>query len=128
MTTCLLPCQAQTIISDHIEYRRQERAEKPERFDRQPTLGELAVRHPAPPSVMNGEEAAYIMAEDDDYQGTMGEDVCKSTSADRASQGGNSAWSKTIVAHNTYIPNRRNKCKCSVCALTICHRKNCHVA
>ena len=36
--------QAQDIINQHIEYRRQERTENPERFDRKPTLGELAPR------------------------------------------------------------------------------------
>ena len=36
--------QAQEIINNHIEYRRQERQEDPTRFDKKPTLGELAPR------------------------------------------------------------------------------------
>ena len=36
--------QAQHIINEHTEHRREEREQEPQRFCRKPTLGELAVR------------------------------------------------------------------------------------
>lgn len=42
----LFEIQAQSIISNHIEHRRHERLQDPDRFNRKPTLGELAVRQP----------------------------------------------------------------------------------
>ncbi|CAH1777067.1 unnamed protein product [Owenia fusiformis] len=41
--------KSQHIINDHIENRRHERMEAPERFNIKPTLGELATRIPPPP-------------------------------------------------------------------------------
>ena len=41
--------QAQKIINEHIEHRRNERYENPARFNVQPTLGELSKRRPLPP-------------------------------------------------------------------------------
>jgi len=41
--------KAQAIISNHIDNRRDERLEFPQRFDKKPTLGELAVRRPPQP-------------------------------------------------------------------------------
>jgi len=47
----IILCQqkAQHIINQHIEHRREERFENPERFDKKPTLGDLAIRHPPLP-------------------------------------------------------------------------------
>ncbi len=51
---CMISCdyflKAQSIISAHIDHRRQERFEDPERFNKKPTLGELAPRKAPPPS------------------------------------------------------------------------------
>ncbi|KAJ1215721.1 hypothetical protein NDU88_003329 [Pleurodeles waltl] len=41
----------QTIVNIHLQQRKQERTEDPKRFNVKPTLGELAVRQPPPPSV-----------------------------------------------------------------------------
>ena len=41
--------QATDIINNHIEMRRSERIDEPQRFDRKPTLGELCPRRPPPP-------------------------------------------------------------------------------
>ena len=38
--------KAQTIVNNHIEHRLKERADKPERFDIEPSLGEKCVRRP----------------------------------------------------------------------------------
>ena len=51
--------QAQSIINDHIEHRRMERVEEPMRFDRKPTLGELAVRRPPPPQALETEASMF---------------------------------------------------------------------
>jgi hypothetical protein len=40
--------QSQKIINDHIEHRRQERYQNPDRFNVKPTLGEQCVRRPPP--------------------------------------------------------------------------------
>ncbi|XP_063415405.1 spermatogenesis-associated protein 4-like [Mytilus trossulus] len=40
--------KSQKIINDHIEHRRQERYQNPDRFQVKPTLGELCVRRPPP--------------------------------------------------------------------------------
>jgi len=47
----IILCQqkAQHIINQHIEHRREERCEFPDRFDKKPTLGDLAIRHPPYP-------------------------------------------------------------------------------
>ncbi|XP_070554443.1 spermatogenesis-associated protein 4-like [Ptychodera flava] len=44
----LITCQqkAQNIVDNHIEHRREERFENPERFDIEPTLGQLSPRKP----------------------------------------------------------------------------------
>merc|ERR1711976_403149 len=68
--------KAHDIISNHIEYRRHERGENPGRFDRKPTLGELALRRPAPPSQGNDEVPAYL-----DEGPDSREDPHKATSA-----------------------------------------------
>lgn len=41
--------KAQKIINEHIEHRREERYENPERFNVKPTIGELSMRKPVPP-------------------------------------------------------------------------------
>ncbi|XP_077984147.1 spermatogenesis-associated protein 4-like [Glandiceps talaboti] len=48
----LITCQqkAQNIVDRHIEYRREERYENPERFDMMPTLGQLSPRKPPQPT------------------------------------------------------------------------------
>lgn len=51
--------KAQSIISDHIEHRRMERVEEPMRFDRKPTLGEMAVRRPPPPQALETEASMF---------------------------------------------------------------------
>lgn len=38
--------QAQNIIERHMHDREEQRINNPDRFDRKPTLGELALRHP----------------------------------------------------------------------------------
>ncbi len=47
---CTCFSKAQSIISAHIDHRRAERFEDPQRFNRKPTLGELAPRKAPPPS------------------------------------------------------------------------------
>ncbi|KAJ8297446.1 hypothetical protein KUTeg_023977 [Tegillarca granosa] len=48
-TSLILSAQkSQKIINDHIEHRRQERFENPERFNVKPTLGDLCLRRPPP--------------------------------------------------------------------------------
>ena len=42
--------QAHRLIYAHSERRKQERDADPERYDRQPTLGEMAKRYPLPES------------------------------------------------------------------------------
>lgn len=41
--------KAQTIVNNHIEHRLKERADKPHRFDIEPSLGEKCVRRPGKP-------------------------------------------------------------------------------
>ena len=65
--------QAYDIISDHIEHRRQERVENPGRFDRKPTLGELAVRRPPPPPQTNNEVPGYLEEETEHKEGMSDE-------------------------------------------------------
>lgn len=48
--------KAQHIINKHIEHRQQERVDNPNRFDKKPTLGELAIRR-APPSAHQSEDS-----------------------------------------------------------------------
>ena len=54
--------QAQHILNEHIEHRRQERVEDPARFDKKPTLGELAVRHPPLPEPVDAESVDKTMS------------------------------------------------------------------
>jgi len=45
---CVTYLQAQIIINNHIERRKQERKEAPDRFNVMATLGECSVRQPPP--------------------------------------------------------------------------------
>jgi len=47
------------LITEHVEHRRLERIEDPIRFERKPTIGELAVRHP-PPAQRQDTEASLV--------------------------------------------------------------------
>jgi len=53
----LITCaqKSQKIINDHIEHRRQERQEEPNRFGILPTLGDRCVRRPEPPQKLQSE-------------------------------------------------------------------------
>lgn len=79
--------KAHGIISDHIEYRRQERMENPKRFDRKPTLGERAVRRAPPPS-QNDQEGYYDDEEEE------GEWIDKEAPVNRPSQKGSNNVSR----------------------------------
>lgn len=53
--------KAQRIINDHIEHRRQERYQNPERFQVKPTLGEKCLRRPPPvPSQPTFEDSTLL--------------------------------------------------------------------
>ncbi|XP_002735132.1 spermatogenesis-associated protein 4-like [Saccoglossus kowalevskii] len=55
----LITCQqkAQNIIDRHIQHRREERYEEPERFDMKPTLGQMSPRKVPPPTNYSEEDA-----------------------------------------------------------------------